>query len=43
LTNLSRHPGGLYVGELRVAHAQTAYLNAVKDQESTLTTLRCAS
>jgi hypothetical protein len=32
LTNLSRHPGGLYVEELRVAHAQTAYLNAVEDQ-----------
>jgi hypothetical protein len=32
LANLSRHPGGLYVEELRIAHAQTAYLNAVVDQ-----------
>lgn len=32
LANLSRHPGGLYVEELRMKHAQTAYLNAVEEQ-----------
>jgi len=32
LANLSRHPGGLYVEELRAEHAQSAYLNAVADQ-----------
>lgn len=32
LANLSRHPGGLNVEELRAKHAQDAYLNAVEEQ-----------
>jgi len=32
LANLSQHPGGLYVEEHRVRHAQTAYLEAVEAQ-----------
>jgi|GEM_PF-2584415 len=32
LASLSRHPGGLFVEERRVQHAQSAYLRAVDEQ-----------